>query len=403
MGKLLYNIGIRSYYLAIILVSPFNQKAKSWFKGRRLQRIENHEGSIWFHCASLGEFEQAKPVIETIKQLNRDQKIILTFFSPSGYTQRKSYELAEAVYYLPLDTRTNATKFVRTVQPKAAIFVKYEVWHHYFSTLKTREIPLFLISATFRKDQVYFRQSGNFLRNTLKLCTLICVQDQTSLELLQSYGFDNAIFSGDTRYDRVLNQREENNQNTRIEQFKGDALMVLIGSSWPEEEALVAEFIENQNKANVKYLIAPHQVQKQNINRITKELSHESIRYTKPSEKEAQIMILDTIGHLSSAYQYADIALVGGGFSNALHNILEPATFGIPVLYGNNHPKFPEGAKLKTAGGGFPVSRAEFADVLIELIDNEAKRVESGENAKRFIEKNAGATPLIISKISDHL
>ena len=401
MGKLFYKISVRSYYLAVLLASPFQYKARLWIQGRKNQNIRNHSNSIWFHCASLGEFEQAKPVIERIKQRNPDLSIVITFFSPSGYENRKEYSKADGVYYLPLDIRSNVRDFLNRINPKAAIFVKYEVWYNYFSELNQRGISLYLISATFRKDQIYFRGYGKFMKNTLKMCNLICTQNQASLDLLLTHGFSNAIMTGDTRYDRVLDQLRSVNHNSRIEAFKSDKLLVIAGSSWQKEETLLSNFIKDNAGRDVKYIIAPHDIQEKHIHEIQTKLEVKAERFTEMPKDNAQVMILDTIGQLASAYHYADIAIIGGGFSNALHNILEPATFGIPVLYGNKHPNFPEGMELARSGGGFSISENEFSTVLDVLITDESKRLKAGEDSRNFVESKAGATTKLLKHIKE--
>ena len=401
MGKLFYNISVRSYCLAVLLASPFQNKARLWLKGRKDQKIRDHSNSIWFHCASLGEFEQAKPVIERIKQRDPDLSIIITFFSPSGYEYRKDYGTADGVYYLPLDTRSNARDFLNRVNPKAAIFVKYEVWYNYFSELNQRGISLYLISATFRKEQIYFRGYGKFMKKTLKMCNLICTQNQASLDLLLTHGFSKAVVTGDTRYDRVLDQLESVNHNSRIEEFKRDKLLVIVGSSWQKEETLLSTFIKDKGATDVKYIIAPHDIQEKHIQEIQSKLEVKAERFTEKPKENAQVMILDTIGQLASAYHYADIAIIGGGFSNALHNILEPATFGIPVLYGNKHSNFPEGMELARSGGGFPISENEFSTVLDALITDESKRRKAGNDSRNFVESKAGATTKLLQQIKE--
>jgi len=401
VGKLFYKISVRSYYLAVLLASPFQYKARLWIQGRKNQNIRNHSNSIWFHCASLGEFEQAKPVIERIKQRNPDLSIVITFFSPSGYENRKEYSKADGVYYLPLDKRSNARDFLDRIKPKAAIFVKYEVWYNYFSELNQRGIALYLISATFRKDQIYFREYGKFMKNTLKMCNLICTQNQASVDLLLAHGVSNAVVTGDTCYDRVLDQLGSVNHNSRIEAFKRDKLLVIAGSSWQKEETLLSNFIKNNAGRDVKYIIAPHNIQEKHIHEIQAKFDVTTERFTEMPKDDAQVMILDTIGQLASAYHYADIAIIGGGFSNALHNILEPATFGIPVLYGNKHPNFPEGMELARSGGGFSISENEFSTVLDVLITDESKRMKAGEDSRNFVESKAGATTKLLKHIKE--
>jgi 3-deoxy-D-manno-octulosonic-acid transferase len=400
MGKLFYNLGLLSYSSAIHLASPFKEKAKLFVQGRKHQDIKSHEGCIWFHCASLGEFEQARPIIEGIKENNSKQEIVITFFSPSGYEIRKDYRLADAIYYLPLDRASNAKRFLDQLQPKAAIFIKYEVWHYYFKELKQRKIPLYLVSATFRENQIYFKPQGKFLKNTLMLCDHIFTQDQASLDLLAAHGFNQITLAGDTRFDRVMAQSKQANRNQKIAGFKGNDLLIIVGSSWPLEEKLLSTFIKNNSLSGVKFLIAPHDISENHVEAILAQFNG-SIRYQSEENQETDVLILDTIGHLASAFSHADIAIIGGGFTNALHNILEPATFGLPVIYGDNHEKYPEGNELMNSGGGFSVSQEKFDQILNDLISDVSKRQAAGKASSKFIQERIGATELLFEKIPE--
>jgi 3-deoxy-D-manno-octulosonic-acid transferase len=403
VGKFLYNIGIVGYLMGIYIAAPFNKKARLWINGRKNQVFNNHNDSIWFHCASLGEFEQARPVIEEVKRKWPKQSIVLTFFSPSGYENKKDYPLADGIYYLPIDTRSNASKFLDVVNPRLAIFVKYEVWHHFFKQLTIRKANLYLIAATFRPNQIYFKSYGGFMLSTLRLCNKIFTQDNASLELVQSKGDIVAMQAGDTRYDRVIKQVKEVNQNDRIAEFKGEHLLVILGSSWKKEEELIASIINCGNFNHVKFIVAPHDVSDRHVNEISKRLNVPLDYFKETPVKDASVMILNTIGQLASAYYYADIAVIGGGFTNALHNILEPATFGIPVVYGNNHSKYPEGKELAESGGGFAVSSNEFSQIIKLLITDESKRKQSGAAAKKFVESRSGATAVLIEELKSML
>ncbi|MDC3336516.1 3-deoxy-D-manno-octulosonic acid transferase [Flavobacteriales bacterium] len=399
MGKFLYNIGIVGYLIGIYITAPFNKKARLWINGRKNQVFNNHPGSIWFHCASLGEFEQARPVIEGIKRRWPKQSIVLTFFSPSGYENKKDYPLADEIYYLPIDSSANASKFLDSINPRLAIFVKYEVWHHFFKQLKIRNTSLYLIAATFRPNQIYFKSYGGFMFSTLQLCTKIFTQDNASLKLLESKGEIAAMQAGDTRYDRVIEQRTEVNQNDRIAQFKKEKLLVILGSSWQVEEELIMPILNSENFKHVQFIIAPHDVSDRHVNEISKRIKIPIDYYKEAPVKDASIMILNTIGQLASAYYYADVAVIGGGFTNALHNILEPATFGIPVVYGNNHSKYPEGKELVESGGGYSVSRTEFSPVIKLLVMDESKRKQAGTAAKNFVESRSGATAILMEEL----
>lgn len=393
MSKLLYNLGIRSYSALIHSAAPFKDKASQWVRGRKEQVIEDHEGCIWFHCASLGEFEQARPLIEQLKESG--EHIVITFFSPSGFEVRKNYELADAVYYLPLDKESNAKAFLNKVKPSKAIFIKYEVWHYYFRELKARNIPLYLVSATFRSDQIYFKSHGGFMRKTLQMVDQIFTQNQASSDLLETIGIDS-IVAGDTRFDRVWNQSQLVNKNSIIENFKGNDRLIIAGSSWPKEEALLAQI---NLPDRYKLVVAPHDISDSHVNQIL-QLFPSAGLYS-DGNQSGRVMILNTIGHLASAYSYADIAVVGGGFKNALHNILEPACFGIPVLYGNNHPKYPEGIELAEHGGGFSLSEEDLKATLNRLMSDESFRKECGKKSFEFIESKTGATAKILASLED--
>lgn len=396
--KLFYSFGIRLYVTAIRIASLFNLKAKQWLVGRKQQKIKKHNHPIWFHCASLGEFEQARPIIEKIKQEQTEQEVVVTFFSPSGYEMRKNYTQAEGIYYLPADLPSRMHRFVDEIHPKAVLFVKYEIWPNLMEILHQRKTPTHLIAATFRDDQIYFKPWGRFFKKALLKFNTICTQDDSSVSVLKKYDIRGAVKAGDPRFDRVWQTRIQAKENEIIEQFKRNSTLLIAGSSWPIEEELLANV---DLPENCKIIIAPHEIDNAHIKEIMARFDTSCSRYTQFSDedKDKNILLLDTIGHLASAYKYADFAVVGGGFTNALHNILEPATFGIPVLYGNNHPKYHEGKDLAEHGGGLALTKAEFPFKITQLFNDAEWRKHLGERSKLYIESQKGATDRIYQSI----
>ncbi len=325
------------------------------------------------HCASLGEFEQGRPVIEAIKKEMPDFKIILTFFSPSGYEIRKNYQNADIVCYLPADTPGNAEKFVNSIKPELVIFVKYEFWYNYISVLSRKAIPLFLISAIFRKEQHFFKWYGSFFRDMLKKFRMIYVQDQNSLDLLRGIGLKNVVQAGDTRFDRVMEIAGTAEIIPQLESFRGNERLFLAGSSWKKDEEIIAEYI-NKYPDRMKWVFAPHEIGSENIERLEKLFRVKCIRFSEFTDesRDARVLIIDNIGMLSSAYRYAYIAAVGGGFGKGIHNILEPACWGIPVLFGPNHQKFREALELISLGGAKSFKNYnDFESILDGLLSDE--------------------------------
>ncbi len=322
-----YNLGILIYQFIVTAVSPFNRKAKLWKKGRK--KWQSRLLIVWFHCASLGEFEQGRPVIEAFREKYSDIKILLTFFSPSGYEIRKNYPKADYIFYLPLDTRRNAIKFIETVNPIATIFVKYEFWYHYLKQLKKRNIPTYIISAIFREDQVFFKPYGNWYRTFLSNFEHLFVQNEKSQELLASIGISNVTIAGDTRFDRVMTNAQAAKTIPLLEQFVLNSKVLVAGSTWQKDEEIIIEYLK-KNPYNLKLIIAPHEINPQNIEKFRAKLSVKSMLYTNPDETDladTQVLIIDTIGILSSVYRYGTIAYIGGGFGVGIHNTLEAAVY----------------------------------------------------------------------------
>ena len=364
------------------------------------QKISATDKTIWFHCASLGEFEQGVPIMEAIKNLKPDHKIVVSFFSPSGYEIKKNTPLADVVVYLPMDTPSNAKKFISAVHPSFTFFVKYEFWPNYLFELQKRTVPTLLISGVFRGDQIFFKSYGGFMKRALKSFDHFFLQEENSEELLKSIGFTNTTVSGDTRFDRVSHQIELDNTLKFAEEFKGNSLCIVCGSTWPEDEAVLLDYI-NSSPENVKFIIAPHKIEADKIEDFTKRIVKKTVLHSKIDEvniSDYSVLIIDCIGLLSKLYSYADIAYVGGAMGKTgLHNILEPATFGVPIVIGKNFQEFPEAKRLRDLAGLFSISNAaECTEILNKLILNDSLRNKTGMIAGHFINKNTGATQKII-------
>lgn len=398
----LYNIAIKGYAGIVSVASLFNKKAKLWVEGRKnwhqnlLQNLKEKENIYWFHCASLGEFEQGRPLIEKLKEKDPSISILVTFFSPSGYEIRKNYELADYVCYLPIDSKKNAQKFISGIKIKKAFFIKYEFWFHYFTELKKQQIPFYMVSASFREDQPFFKNYGSWYRYILTLPTQIFVQNQKSKDLLNTIEIES-ILAGDTRFDRVYENAQKATPINLIEEFKQNEKIIIAGSSWQEEEEILAQTI---SKISAKLIIAPHNISKNHISSLLK-LFPNALLYSKASNKNIanyNILIIDNIGMLSNLYQYGDIAIIGGGFTGALHNILEPATFGLPVFFGPNHSKFHEAEDMISHGAGYEFNtHTNLTQSLNNLLVNDSVLSENQEKNKKFITERTGATKLIIN------
>lgn len=381
MQLFLYNLLLVLYKAAIHLVSLFNEKAGLWITGRKnlmehiATALQPGEQRIWIHSASLGEFEQGRPLIEALKKQYPQYKIVLTFFSPSGYEMRKNYEHADYVFYLPLDGRTNAREFLDLVQPRLAVFIKYEFWFYYLTILKKRGIPAILISAAFRPSQPFFQWYGGLFRKLLASFDYMFVQDTDSQSLLASIGFTkNVVVSGDTRYDRVWEISQAAKSFPLIEQWKGTAPLFIAGSTWPRDEKLLRESFAAL-PSGWKLILAPHEIGKAHVNQVSGIFGEYSVLYSElnSTRSEKRVLIIDNIGMLSSIYRYGEIAYIGGGFDKGgIHNTLEPAVFGLPVIFGPVYEKFVEARELVSKGYGFPVNNvAEMKDTLTRLTSNE--------------------------------
>jgi len=357
---------------------------------------------VWFHCSSLGEFEQGRPVMENLKKQIPNSKFLLTFFSPSGYEIRKGYKGADWVFYLPLDSKKNANIFFDIVNPVLAVFVKYDYWYYYLNECKKRKTPLLLVSGTFRKDQPFFKWYGNLHRSMLNCFTHFFVQDKESLQLLQSININNATVAGDTRFDRVSEIAENFTQIEEIEKFCGRSPVFIAGSTWPEDEKIIKDAAANF--ANLKLIIAPHEIHKEHIDQL-KTIFPDSVLFsqlrTHSSEPiTSNCLFIDNIGMLSKLYHYATIAYIGGGFNKGIHNTLEAAVFGKPVLFGPNYKKFKEATGLIESGGGVCInSSTELTSQLKKLLTNKGILESSSKNSFDFVKQNKGATEKILHYI----
>ena len=409
--KFLYNLGIFLASIILPIIGFFNKKIKLFVNGRKesFSKIDVLKGEkvVWFHVASLGEFEQARPIIEALKNTHASHKILVTFFSPSGYEIRKNYNLADVVCYLPLDSVANAKKFIETVKPVAAIFIKYEFWPNMLNELHKKEIKTILVSGILREEQLFFKWYGGFMKDSLKAFHHFFVQNQTSKKLLNSINFKNVTVSGDTRFDRVFKILEQDNHLSFIETFKNNAYAIIAGSTWKEDEALLVNYINNHATKDEKFIIAPHNIKKEAIDVLQASINKKTVLFSEKENKDLKdydVFIIDTIGILTKIYKAADIAYVGGGLKTGLHNILEPATFGVPVIIGDKYNKFKEAVDLVKIGGCISISNQEtFTKNLQLLKDDKSLRNLTGIINKKYIEDNLGATDLVVNYLKDKI
>jgi len=403
--NLFYNVVVCITSWLLPIVALFNKKITLFVRGRKesfskISELKNAK-TIWFHVASLGEFEQARPIIEEIRNTHSEYKILVTFFSPSGYEIRKNYNLADVVCYLPLDSKSNVRKFVKEVNPVMVLFIKYEFWPNLLNELKKKEIKTILVSGILRKNQIFFKYYGGFMRRSLQAFHHFFVQDITSKELLNSINFSSVTVSGDTRFDRVSKLLSQENTPDFISDFKNNQYTVVAGSTWKEDEELLVNYIINKASAKEKFIIAPHNINKDAILKLQEALHNKAILFSEKEGKklsEYKVLILDTIGILTKIYPAADAAYVGGGLRTGLHNILEPATFGIPIVIGNQYKKFKEALDLVALKGCISISnQEEFSSIFIKLHADKNYRKTIGEKNKQYIQQNLGATRLIMN------
>ncbi len=421
--RLLYNIFIFLYTVAVNIAALFNAKAKLWVAGRKniFEKINSSvkpgEELIWFHCASLGEFEQGRPVMERIKKQEPGVKILLTFFSPSGYEIRKDYEFADYVFYLPMDSAANAKKFVQSLNIKAAFFVKYEFWFNYLHELKNKKVPTYMISGIFRDDHYFFKWYGGWAKKQLTAFTEFFLQDEHSKTILSKNGFTNSIVVGDTRFDRVYEIAQNKKEFPLVKLFvglpagasakAGNSIVIICGSTWPKDESLVvsSEYLEKRIKSQeVRLIIAPHEIHESHIESIEKLFGkHKTIRYSKATEQNvlnSNILIIDNIGMLASLYSYGNIAYIGGGFDDGIHSILEAAVYGLPVLFGPHYKKFHEAVELIQLQGAVSVNNKEELQKQFELLLIDKTELEKRSViCKNYVLNKKGVSEKIIAAI----
>ena len=403
----LYRLSIWFYQLVIYVASAKNNKARQWISGRKgwekkiIQADLSGHKVAWFHCASLGEFEQGRPVLEAFKESHPDTKIVLTFFSPSGFEIRKNYPVADVILYLPIDSPTHAKRFLDLVKPRVVYFVKYEFWYFYLRELNRSDIPVFLISAIFRPTQIFFKSYGKWYRQMLFWYRHIFVQNQESKVLLYSIGVEPVTISGDTRFDRVAAIAKSAKQLPIIESFKANRKMIVAGSTWPPDEELLYHFYTS-TQLEVCFAIAPHEINKSNINRLQKLFGESCTLYSLAENQDLskyKVLLIDNIGLLSSIYQYGEIAYVGGAFKTGLHNVLEPACFSIPVVFGPNYSKFQEAKGLLETSAGISLSNSEELEKNLDKLLKEKELLDLlSEKAGRYITTHIGATKIILEK-----
>lgn len=428
----LYNILLVVASQIVKILALFSPKMKLFVNGRKnvfemlKRKINPTDKTIWFHAASLGEYEQGLPVMEKIKHNFPDYKIVLTFFSPSGYEVRKNNTVADVTVYLPLDTKANAQKFINSINPEFVFFIKYEYWINYLNQLKDAKIKTYLISGIFRENQAFFKWYGSFYRKALKSFEYFFVQNESSKNLVQSLGFQNVKVSGDTRFDRVVSILERDNSLDFIDSFTSFGLeskartgepmtTIVIGSSWQKDEDILVEYINNSPE-NVKFIIAPHNIKQEQIANLKAQINKKAILYSEYNNDASrftqnnrlfdyQVFIIDAIGILTKIYSYADIAYVGGGFGNpGVHNVLEPATFGIPIVIGPNYSHFAEAVELVNLEGCVSINNVkELSDAFNLLINNTTERNKKGTICKNFVQMNKGATNIIVEYMLNHL
>jgi len=406
------------YNVLLLLLSPlvsiaalFSPKIKLFVAGRKTvfatlaAAIEAEDQTIWFHAASLGEFEQGLPVMEQIKLRYPGHKIVLSFFSPSGFEVRKNNTVADVTVYLPIDTKANAQKFLQLVHPELVFFIKYEYWPNYLQALKKAGIATYLISGIFRENQAFFKWYGGFYREALKTFAYFFVQNEGSKRLLQSIGHHHVAVSGDTRFDRVVQILERDNRLDFMAAFKNEQRMIVIGSSWPKDEALLAQYI-NQSASDIKFVIAPHNIKAEQLQALQQSIFRKTVLYSEKEGKplaDFQVFIIDTIGILTKIYSYADLAYVGGGFGQpGVHNLLEPATFGIPIVLGPNYSHFAEATALVHLEGCISIKNLEeLQDAFDQLLANADIRHEKGHICGTFVQMNKGATDIILKYLQN--
>ena len=406
--SIIYNIVVLIAGIILNIVTVFNKKIKLFVEGRKetYSKLNNAISStdkvIWVHCASLGEFEQGRPIIEKLKDQYPAKKIVVTFFSPSGYEVRKNYNVADVVCYLPLDSKVNVVKFLDLLHPELAIFVKYEFWPNFLMELKKRSVNTILVSGIFRDNQSFFKWYGEWMRKSLQSFSHFFVQDENSKQLLNSVNFNNVTISGDTRFDRVLEITKQDNTLDFISKFKNNTHTLVAGSTWKEDEFLLVDYINKVASKNEKFIIAPHNIKDIDIIDLKKSINKKVVLYSEIENKKLedfQVFIIDTVGILTKIYSYAEVAYVGGGYTKSgVHNVLEPATFGVPVIIGPNYHKFKEAIELVENEACFVVDNSQKLSVLLSRFFKEkTRRIEAGTNALNYVVRKTGASAKILN------
>ena len=405
---LFYNLSIFFYSLLVRFASLFNPKAKQWVQGRKAilkkiaEAVEGETNLVWFHSASLGEFEQGRPVIEAFRAKYPDCKIVLTFFSPSGYEIRKNYDGVDYVFYLPADTKRNAKEFIRLIDPKMVFFIKYEFWYHYLNQLRKKGVPTYIFSTIFRSNQMFFKPFGSLYRKILKAFTHFFVQNEESIDLLKGIGFENVSLAGDTRFDRVYSIAKQAKVLPQLEDFANKRPVLIAGSTWPKDEENIIKYINTSDK-DYKYIIAAHEVDESHIKNIVSAIEKPYVRFTSATKAEidaAEVLVVDCIGVLSSLYRYGDISYIGGGFGRGIHNTLEAACYGLPVIFGPNYHKFKEAKDLLGIGGAHTYEKSEDLNKLFDSYHDDVNaREKSGKSAKNYVDEMRGATDKILETV----
>ena len=401
---MLYNIAIYFYLLGVAIASLFNEKVRKMWRGERAafdvlkQKVDPEAKYVWFHAASLGEFEQGRPIMERLRSEHPEYKILLTFFSPSGYEVRKNYEGADIICYLPLDTPINAIRFLRLVRPVMAYFIKYEFWYNYLHILKYRHVPAYSVSSIFRPEQIFFKWYAKKYAGVLRCITHFFVQNEQSRELLAKIGITEVTISGDTRFDRVLQIKEQSKHLPLVEAFNQDHKVFVAGSSWPPDEEIFIRFFNEHPEW--KLIIAPHVIGNDHLQQILSRLNRKTVRYTEATPEtaaEAQCMIIDCFGLLSSIYHYGEVAYVGGGFGVGIHNVLEAAVWNVPVFFGPNNKRFQEAQQLLASGGGIEITNySSFATAMQRFMDDDKWLEQCGSKAGDYVKSMAGATDIVL-------
>jgi 3-deoxy-D-manno-octulosonic-acid transferase len=408
--SLIYSTFIHLYVLSIRIAALFNSKARTWIDGRKdiFRKIEaglRKEGKnkkiAWFHCASLGEFEQGRPVLEAFRKKYPEFRIFLTFFSPSGYEVRHRYDQAEWVFYLPSDTKVNAKKFLNLVKPEVVFFIKYEYWFNFLDEIAVRKIPVYIVSAIFRKGQHFFTWYGGWFRKRLKKINWFFLQDDESKNLLQSIGIERCSVSGDTRFDRVFSIANQKREFEVLRKFCGDSKVFLSGSTWPEDERILLSLINKTEK--IKFILAPHEVDSSRINELVAKIDGKVIKLSEAGTQDVSaynVLVIDSIGILAYLYKYATISYIGGGFGSGIHNILEAAAFGVPVIFGPDYKKFREARDLISLGGAVSIHDYQgFESAFQKLMNDPGFQEASGKICSEYVADKKGATEKILEKI----